>query len=368
MVRILDDGLTYDDVMLVPLHSRIISRKDIDIKTKLSRHIDLNIPIVSANMDTVTAADMAISVAREGGIGFIHRFNSVEQQVDEILKVKQADTNFLNAVKDKHGRLLVGAAVGIKEDFLNRAGKLLEAGSDVLLVDVAHGHSDRTLYTIKELRKNFPDAEIIGGNVATADGTRELIEAGVDAVKVGIGSGSICITRIITGSGVPQITAIIESNKIASKFGVPIIADGGVHYPGDITKALAAGASTVMLGNLLAGTDESPGEIVTKEGKKYKLYRGSASFAAAIDRMKRVNNGNVDLKVENYVPEGVEGLVPYKGKVSEVIAMLTGGLRSGMSYCNAMSIPELQKNAQFIRTSSSTFTESLPHDIESLEE
>lgn len=360
MVKILDDGLTYDDVLLVPQKTTVNSRKDVSTRTNLTKNIVLNIPIVSANMDTVTESSMAIAMARAGGMGILHRFNSIEEQVNEAVKVKQADVDFPDAATDKNGRLLVGAAIGVKTDFLERASKLIDANVDVLVVDVAHGHSERVLQTVKELKKNFPDIELIVGNVVTGEATKDLIEAGVDAVKVGVGPGASCTTRLVTGSGVPQFTAVVQCSQAANEYGVPIIADGGIRYPGDITKAIAAGASTVMLGRLLAATDESPSPLMSNNGKQYKIYRGSASFATAVARVKK-NNG--DLHLESYVPEGVEGLVPYAGSVYDLLKQLLGGFRSGMSYCGAFNINELRENAVFMRISENAKKESLPHDI-----
>ncbi len=472
------EGLTFDDVLLIPKRSAIVSRKDTDLRTKLSRDINLNIPIVSANMDTVTEANMAIALAREGGIGIIHRFMSVEQQVEEVKKVKRSESiiieqpytiapdNTVNdaremmkkfgvsgllvvdednkligivtrrdvefesenkkvlnimtksvikakygisiedakdllhkhrieklplvdekgrvkglitakdikkmeehplASKDKKGRLLVGAAVGVKGDFMERTEALLDAEVDAIVVDIAHGHSENAINAMKMIKKAFPNCELIAGNVATAEGTKDLINAGADAVKVGVGSGSICITRIVTGSGVPQLTAIMDCAKVAKDYGVPIIADGGIRNSGDITKALAAGASTVMIGSLLAGTDESPGVGITKNGKRYKIYRGMASFYASLGRKIR-EEGELIMSedLNDYVPEGVEALVDYKGSVIDILRHLTGGLRSGLSYCGAKNIEELQKNAIFIKMTTAGYIESMPHDVKTM--
>jgi IMP dehydrogenase len=472
------DGLTFDDVLLVPKRSPIISRSQTDLKTKLSRNITLNIPLISANMDAVTESSMAIAIAREGGIGVIHRFMSISDQVDEVLKVKRSEsvmieqpytiksnmtvqdaknlmleygvsgllveengkrligivtrrditfeTNLQSKVsdlmskdiitakdgttieqakqilhdhrieklpviddrnrivglitskdilkmdqypyasKDKKGRLLVGAAVGVKDDYLERTEALLEAGSDIIVVDIAHGHSDNAINTVHMIKKVFPNCELIAGNVATGEGANDLIRAGVDAVKVGVGSGSICITRIITGSGVPQLTAIMESVQVAKEYGIPVISDGGIRTSGDATKAIAAGSSSVMVGSLFGGTDESPGKTMIKNGKKFKMYRGMASFYASLGRKYREGSSHAGDSVDlnDYVPEGVEAMIPYKGSVVEIIRQLVGGLRSGLSYCGAKTITQMQTNAEFIKMTPAGYVESQPHDVD----
>jgi IMP dehydrogenase len=432
-------------------------------------------------MDTVTEHAMAITIARAGGIGIIHRFMTIDQQVDEVLKVKRSESivieqpyslrsnkklkdakrlmsqygvsgllvvdergklqgilterdilferdperkvsemmtgiknmvtappktslqeaqkilhkhkleklplidrdgklrglvtsrDILNleqhpdASKDKKGRLLVGAAIGVKSGYLDRAKALHDAGADVLVIDVAHAHSEITLEAIRSVKKALPAAEIIAGNVATKEGTDDLIKAGADAVKVGIGSGSICITRIVTGAGVPQLTAIIECTRLADQAGVPVIADGGIRTSGDITKAIAAGASTVMIGSLFAGTEESPGITVMREGRKFKLVRGMASVAASFDRSNRSTEQNEEdsaVGLIDYVPEGVEAFVPYKGNASELISQLVGGLKSGISYCGASGILQMRGKANFVRISQAGLKESYPHDVE----
>jgi len=469
------EGLTFDDVLLVPKYSDITSRSQTNLSTKLSRNISINIPFVSANMDTVTESSMAMAMARAGGIGIIHRFLSVQEQANEVLKVKRsgsviienpysissdksiqdaldyaenkeisgllvvdsssklvgiiterdllfADPNdhildvmtkdvvtakpgvtlddakeilhkhrieklpivddsevikglitskdiinnadYPNASKDKKGRPLVGAAVGVKGDFLERSESLLESGADVLVVDIAHGHSENALSTVRNIKKAFPDCELIAGNVATAQGAEDLIKAGVDAVKVGVGSGSICITRVITGSGVPQLTAVMDCAKIGKDHGIPIISDGGTRTSGDATKALAAGASSVMVGSMLGGTDESPGTVLTKNGKRFKIYRGMASLAASLGRKsKETGSFSLDDDLNDYVAEGVEAMVPYKGTVTDILKQLTGGVRSGLSYCGAHTIPQMQDNAEFIKMSGAGFAESQPHDV-----
>ncbi len=469
------EGLTFDDVLLVPKYSDITSRSQTDLSTKLSRNISINIPFVSANMDTVTESLMAMAMARAGGIGIIHRFLSIQEQTNEVLKVKRSgsvmienpysispdksiqdaldyaedkdisgllvvDSNsklagiiterdllfanrndhihdvmtkdvvtakpgvtldeakeilhkhrieklpitddsgiikglitskditnnedYPNASKDKKGRPLVGAAVGVKGDFLERSESLLEAGADVLVVDIAHGHSENALNTVRNIKKAFPDCELIAGNVATAQGTEDLIKAGVDAVKVGVGSGSICITRVITGSGVPQLTAVLDCAKTGKDHDIPIISDGGTRTSGDATKGLAAGASSVMVGSMLGGTDESPGTVLTKNGKRFKVYRGMASLAASIGRKSKLTGTiSLDDDLNDYVAEGVEAMVPYKGTVTDILKQLTGGVRSGLSYCGAHTITQMQNNAEFIKMSRAGFAESQPHDV-----
>jgi len=473
------DALTFDDVLLVPKRSSIHSRKDVDLSTRLSRNIKLNIPIVSANMDSVTESAMAISMAHNGGIGIIHRFMSVERQVEEVLKVKRAESviieapytiwpsatmsdakrlmqekgvsgllvvdankkllgiltardllfedNDLNRVselmtpmkslhtasadasidearqllrkykleklplvdeeghlrglitskdmvtlaerpqacKDSKGQLTVGAAVGIREGYIERARALVEAGVDVLVVDVAHGHSDRVLNVVRKLKKELSQVDVIAGNVATREGTKDLIDAGSDAVKVGIGSGSICITRIVTGAGVPQLTAVLECAEAARESGVPIIADGGIRNSGDITKALAIGASSVMIGSMLAGTEESPGVTVMRNGRKYKIHRGMASVGASMKR--GTEEAEDEAALLEYVAEGIEAFVPYRGTSHEILAQLAGGIRSGLSYCGAKTLAELRQNASFVRLTSAALKESYPHDVDSID-
>ncbi len=463
-------GITFDDVLLVPKKSSVSSRKTISVSTKLTKNIKLNYPIVSSNMDTVTEAEMAIEMARNGGIGIIHRFNSIEEQVEMVSTVKRAESlvidnpyrvsleakldeikflmkkkkvhsllvsengklqgiitsrdirfevngksakdimtprekiitgtidtsiedaknildkyrieklplvdsenrimglitakdilnsiNRPNASLDKKGKLLVGAAIGVK-DYLERTKALVDAGVDVIVIDIAHGHSDLAINTLQTIKKNFK-VDIIAGNVATGEGVKDLIEAGADAIKVGVGPGSICITRIVTGAGIPQLTAVLECSSIAKKYDVPVIADGGIRTSGDLTKALAAGASTVMLGSVLAGTDESPGEILIKDGRRAKIIRGMAGYGANMSKRERENMRS---DVFDIVPEGVEGIVPYRGSVKDILKQLIGGLQSGISYCGGHSILGLQQNAEFIRISGAGKKESGSHDI-----
>jgi IMP dehydrogenase len=451
----------------------------VDLSTNLSKNIKLNIPIVSANMDTVTESAMAISMAHNGGIGIIHRFMPIERQVEEVQKVKRAESVIIEhpyttgpnatmadakrmmqekgvngllvvdakgrllgiltardllfesnesrrvselmtpmeklhtaragasiddarqllrkykiekvplvdeegylrglitskdmvtlaerpqACKDSKGQLIVGAAVGIREGYLDRARALVDAGVDVIVVDVAHGHSEWVLEVVRKLKKELGGVDVIAGNVATPEGTKDLIAAGADAVKVGIGSGSICITRIVTGAGVPQLTAVMECAEAARALNVPIIADGGIRNSGDITKALAAGASSVMIGSMLAGTDESPGVTVMRNGRKYKLHRGMASVGASLKR--GTPESEDDSALLDYVAEGIEAFVPYRGNSHEIIAQLAGGIRSGLSYCGARTLAELRQNASFVRLTQAALSESYPHDVESMQ-
>jgi len=476
-VKILQEtALTYDDVLLVPQYSSVDSRRKLSTQTRLTNQITLQIPIVSANMDVVTEYEMAIAMAREGGIGIIHRFLSINEQALQIERVKKAEsfivenpitmtvahtvgdlkklmsetgtggililnggdklvgivttrdllfeendakpvgevmqaqvvtasseislkaaekilhekrieklplvdangrvtglvtlkdimkiTQYPWATKDSRGRLMVGAAVGVRDMEMRRVEAALQAGADCIVVDIAHGDSHLEIEMIENIRKHHNDVQIIGGNVATADGAKRLIDAGVDAVKVGVGPGSICVTRIVAGSGVPQLTAIIECAKAAEASHIPLIADGGIRQSGDIAKALAAGAQTVMIGSMLAGTDESPGMIMTRRGHRYKASRGMASLGANIERNKKEGNDLTQEEVEEYVAEGVEAAVPYRGKAREVLMQLVGGLQSGMSYSGVHTIEELQEKAIFVRMTGAGLKESGPHDVE----
>jgi IMP dehydrogenase len=473
-----DTALTYDDVLLVPQYSDVDSRRTLSTRSWLTKKIALHVPIVSANMDVVTESEMAITMAREGGIGIIHRFLSIAEQARQIQRVKKAEsfvvddpitmteshtvgdvkrvveetgtggilildenkkligivstrdllfetdaskpvtaimskdvhsaspgtslkeaerllheyrveklplvdedgriaglvtlkdimkiTQFPAATKDARGRLAVGAAVGVREKEMRRVEAVLAAGADCIVVDIAHGDSHLEIEMIKNICRQFPNAGIIGGNVATADGTKRLIDAGVDAVKVGVGPGSICITRNVAGSGVPQLTAVIECAEAARQFGIPIIADGGIRQPGDLAKAIAAGAQTAMIGSLLAGTDESPGLMMTRKGHRYKASRGMASREANIDRKQREGDDVTQEEIDEYVAEGVEAAVPYRGRAREVLNLLVGGLQSGMSYSGAHSIEEFQQKAIFVRMTGAGLKESGPHDVEVL--
>lgn len=464
-------GLTFDDVLLVPAASDILPHQ-VDLKTKLTKDITLNIPMISAGMDTVTESAMAIAMARQGGLGVIHKNMTIEEQAHEVDKVKRSEhgvivdpiflsptdllsdaeaimarykisgvpivdnnklvgiitnrdmrfetdlskpigqcmttealvtapvgtsleeakallakhrieklplvdangqlkglitikdiekaTKYPNAAKDDAGRLLVGAAVGVSKDLYDRMDALVAAKADVLIVDTAHGHSAGVLRTLKEIKAKYPHLPVIAGNVATAAGTEALIEAGVDAVKVGIGPGSICTTRIIAGIGVPQITAVNESAKVAARYGIPVIADGGIKYSGDIAKAIAAGASCVMMGNILAGTEESPGETVIYQGRSYKVYRGMGSLGA----MKLGSKDRYfQAEAKKLVPEGIEGRVPYKGTLADTIFQMVGGLRASMGYCGCHNIEEMINNTQFVQITAAGLKESHPHDV-----
>ncbi len=471
------ESLTFDDVLLLPQKSKVLPR-DVETKTKFSRHITLNIPLVSAAMDTVTESKMAIALAQNGGIGVIHKNLSIEAQAKEVTIVKRAESGMIidpitlkeeNTIKDaltvmakygisgvpivddrgkligivtkrdvifeenhnkklkfvmtkeglitapvgttlsqaqailkknrieklpivdkngllkglitvkdimkklehpdatldKMGRLRVAAAIGVGKDAIQRAEALIKAGADVLVIDTAHAHSQSVIETIKLLRKKFPDLELVAGNVGTKEAVLELLKLDLDAIKVGIGPSSICTTRVVAGIGVAQFSAILECSAVAKKKGVPIIADGGIRFSGDIVKALAAGADTVMIGNLFAGTDESPGEEVLLEGRRYKIYRGMGS----LDAMAK---GSADRyfqeEAKKLVPEGIVGRVPYRGKVSDVIYQLIGGLKAGMGYCGAKNLNELRRKARFVRITNAGLRESHPHDITIIKE
>jgi len=344
-------GLTFDDVLLVPQKTDLVSRSEVDLSTQLTKKIKLKAPVISANMDTVTETKMAVALAREGGIGIIHRFLTIEKEAEMVVEVKKQ-------------KLLVGAAVGIRGDYLERAEALVKAGIDVIVIDIAHGHSIFLIKVLKDLKKKFPKIDVIAGNVATPEATEELIKNGASAVKVGIGPGALCITRIVAGAGVPQLTAISECSAVAKKYGVPIIADGGIRNSGDMVKALAAGASTVMIGTLFAGCDESPALTFFKNNRKFKLTRGMASLMANQDRQK--NDTTVKRDLKEYAAEGVEAVVPYRGKVNEFINQLLGGVRSGFSYCGARNIIETWEKAEFIQITQSSLIESKPHDVEQI--
>lgn len=348
-------GLTYDDVLLLPDASEVVP-SEVDTKSFLTRKIQLDIPLVSAAMDTVTESAMAIAMAKLGGIGIIHRNLPIAEQVTHAKLVKGAG-------------LRVGAAVGVGDDGFERARSLIEVGVDVVVVDTAHGHHRAVLDAIERIKKSYPEQEIIGGNVATRAGAQALINAGADAVKIGVGPGSICTTRVIAGVGVPQVTAIMEAAKACKKADVPLIADGGLQYSGDIAKAIVSGADTVMLGSLLAGCDESPGELLEVSGKKFKRYRGMGSLGAMQSRGEsksyskdRYMQDDV-LSEDKLVPEGIEGKVVYRGAVASVVHQLVGGLRSGMGYAGAPDISDLQRRGRLIQITSAGLQESHPHDV-----
>jgi IMP dehydrogenase len=469
------EGLTFDDVLLVPAYSEVLPR-EVNISTYLTRTIKINTPIVSAAMDTVTEANLAIALAREGGIGILHKNMTTEQQADQVRKVKRSESGLIldpitlkpsniigdalklmrenkiggipiiddqkqlvgmltnrdlrfekdrnksvesvmtklplvtapkgttmaqaeeilqenkieklpivdennvliglityrdllqhksypNSVKDQYGRLLVGAAVGVTPDVIERVQALVNAGVDVITLDSAHGHSKGILETIKKVKATFPTLQVIGGNVATAAGAKALVEAGADAVKVGIGPGSICTTRIVTGIGAPQLTAVMECAAALKDMGVPVIADGGIRYTGDLVKAIAAGASCIMAGSVLAGTEESPGDTIIYEGRKFKSYRGMGSIDAMQSGSKDRYFQDAEDDVKKLVPEGIVGRVPYKGTVSEIIYQFIGGLKAGMGYCGTPTIAKMQEEAQFIRITSASMAESHPHGV-----
>lgn len=361
-------GITFDDVLLLPGYSGF-SRKDINLSTNFSKRIKISVPLVSAPMDTVTESKLAVELAKSGGIGIIHRNLSVENQALEVEKVKKQ-------------KLLVGAAIGASSGFEDRVKALVKAGADAVVVDSAHGYAKGVIDTIKFIKKNYKKIDVVAGNIATFDGAKALISAGADGLRVGMGPGAICTTRIISGMGVPQITAIIETSRIAKKFGIPVIADGGIKYSGDITKALAAGASTVMMGGHFAQAIESPGKVVTlkrhelpsrfqkisqtKEEYQFKEYRGMGSIGA-MEKGAQIKSED-EFHGKNYkdrvlVAEGVEGLVPVKGTVSELVDQAIGGVKSGMYYIGAKNLTELWKKAKFIQITQASLTESHPHDI-----
>ena len=360
-------GLTFDDVLLIPAESHVLPN-EVDLSTQLADNIKLNIPLISAGMDTVTEGAMAIAMALQGGLGVVHKNMSIQAQASEVANVKSVvvPSNATKAAVDDQNRLLCAAAVGVTSDTFERAEALLEAGADAIVIDTAHGHSAGVLRKIKEFREHFPKQTLIAGNVATGDATRALFDAGVDVVKVGIGPGSICTTRIVTGVGVPQITAIYDAASAAREYHKPIIADGGIKYSGDVVKALAAGGNAVMLGSMLSGTTEAPGDIFEDNGKKYKRYRGMGSVGAmaqAHGSSDRYFQGGVN-EANKLVPEGIEARVPYKGDVADVLFQIDGGLRSGMGYVGAPDIPTMIENAQFVQITNAGLRESHPHDVQ----
>ncbi len=332
-------GLTYDDVLLVPRKSDVRSRRDPGLDTRVTKTKTVQIPIISANMDTVTEGDMAVAMSQLGGLGIIHRFLAIESQVAEVRKVVES------------GAKLISASIGVNQDYKERTDALVKAGVNVITIDIAHGHSVSMMDTLKFLKDKYPSVEIIAGNISTPEAAKDLIDAGADALKVGIGPGSMCSTRIITGCGVPQLTAVAFCSEVADAYDVPIIADGGIKTSGDIVKALAAGASTIMTGSLLAATIESPGDI--KQGRK--LYRGMASKSAQVSWR--------GVLPEGMAPEGESTRIPVKGHVRDVVLELCGGIRSGMSYLNADSISDVRKNSRFIQMTPSGFHESKPHGV-----
>ncbi|OGR45303.1 MAG: guanosine monophosphate reductase [Elusimicrobia bacterium GWA2_61_42] len=354
-------GLTFDDVLLLPARSAVLPGQT-GIQTRLTAGITLNIPLLSAAMDTVTGSALAIAMAREGGLGIIHRAMPASRQAQEVAAVKKAGAKkYPGACVDKAGRLRAGAAIGAGDAAVERAGELVAAGADVIALDTAHGHSESVLKTLKAVKKKFK-VEVIAGNVATYEGALDLIKAGADAIKVGIGPGSICTTRIISGVGVPQLTAIKECCRAAAGKNIPVIADGGIKFSGDITKAIAAGAGCVMLGTLLAGTSEAPGSVIVWQGRKYKAYRGMGSVGA-MEAGSKDRYGQQGVEKQKLVPEGIEGRVPYKGPLAGILHQLTGGLRAGLGYCGCRDLEELRQKARFIRISNAGLRESHVHDV-----
>ena len=360
-------GLTFDDVLLIPAESHVLPN-EVDLSTQLADNLKLHIPLISAGMDTVTEGPMAIAMALQGGLGVVHKNMSIQAQAGEVANVKSVvvPAGATKAAVDDNNRLLVAAAVGVTSDTFERAEALLKAGADAIVIDTAHGHSAGVLRKIAEIREHFPDATLIAGNVATGEATRALFDAGVDVVKVGIGPGSICTTRVVAGVGVPQITAIYDAASVAREYNKPIIADGGIKYSGDVVKALAAGGNAVMLGSMLSGTTEAPGEVFEDNGKKYKAYRGMGSVGAmaqAHGSSDRYFQGGVN-EANKLVPEGIEARVPYKGDVADVLFQIDGGLRSGMGYVGAPDIPTMIENAQFVQITNAGLRESHPHDVQ----
>ncbi|MCT3573384.1 IMP dehydrogenase [Levilactobacillus brevis] len=360
------EGFTFDDVLLIPAESHVLPN-EVDLSTQLAPNLKLNVPFLSASMDTVTETKMATTMARNGGLGVIHKNMSADDQAKMVAAVKAIENDasqYPNAAVDANNHLLVAAAVGVTSDTFDRASALLNAGADAIIIDTAHGHSAGVLRKVAEIRHQLPDATLIAGNVATGEGTRALFEAGVDVVKVGIGPGSICTTRVVAGVGVPQLTAIYDAAQVAREFGKPIIADGGMKYSGDIVKALAAGGNAVMFGSMFSGTDEAPGDIIEDGGKKYKTYRGMGSLASmSHGSADRYFQGGVN-ETNKLVPEGIEARVEYKGSVNDIIFQMVGGLRSGMGYTGSATIQDLIDNAQFVRISNAGLIESHPHDVQ----
>ncbi len=361
-------GLTFDDVLMVPAPSDV-TPNTVSTKTELTPTLTLNIPILSAAMDTVTESRLAIRLAQLGGLGVVHKNMLIEQQAAEVKRVKDAPVDLglnPNAAVDANGRLLVAGAVGVTNDTLDRVAAMVEAGVDAIVLDSAHGHSTGVLRKVTEVREAFPELNIIAGNIATGAGAAALYDAGADVVKVGIGPGSICTTRVVAGTGVPQVTAIIEAATTAAQYGKTIVADGGIKWSGDIVKAIAAGGNAVMLGSMLAGTDETPGEVLedSTTGKKFKAYRGMGSIAAMENGSKdRYFQGEVK-EVNKMVPEGIEARTEYKGTLADVVFQLIGGLRSGMGYTGSASIKDLVEKGQFIQITNAGLIESHPHDVE----
>lgn len=365
--KVIKEAYTFDDLLLVPAKSSVVPA-EVSVKTKLTKKITLNVPIISAAMDTVTEDKMATMLAKLGGIGFIHKNMPLELQAELVKNVKDAEIEdtFTEASTDKDGKLVVGAAVGVGANTLDRVNALVEAGVDIITVDSAHGHSEGVINTVKQIREAYPELDIVGGNIVTAQGATDLIYAGATVVKVGVGPGSICTTRVVAGVGVPQLTAVNDVYQVARQYGVGVIADGGIKLSGDIAKALAAGADAVMLGGLLAGTEESPGDIIEVFGQKVKNYVGMGSLSAMQrGSSDRYFQGGVD-ELKKLVPEGIEATVPYKGSITDVVHQMLGGLRSGMGYCGCATVEDMKLNAQFVKITGAGLTESHPHDVDNV--
>ncbi len=364
--KLLKEGYTFDDLLLVPSYSSVVP-KDVCLKTQLSEKLQLKIPITSAAMDTVTEEKMAIALAKAGGLSFIHKNLSVEQQANMVKNVKAIKGDDQAAV-DANGYLLCGAAVSVNAYSMERVKALVDAGVDVITVDSAHGHSKGVIDTIKQIHASYPELDIVGGNIVTADAAKALVEAGATIIKVGVGPGSICTTRVVSGVGVPQLTAVNDVYEYAKNHNVAVIADGGIKLSGDIVKAIAAGADAVMLGGLLAGTEETPGDIIEVYGKKVKTYMGMGSLTAmqkgSSDRY--FQGGEKDLK--KLVPEGIEATVAYKGPMADVVYQMMGGLRSGMGYCGCADIAHLKTDAKFVKITNAGLAESHPHDVQNIQE
>ena len=358
------EALTFDDVLLVPKESDILP-KDVNLERKLTERITLKIPLISSPMDTITEHKMAIAMALCGGLGVVHKNMPFEAQAKEIELVKNFNEieNKNLASVDKNGKLLAAAAIGISDDRYKRIEKLIEAGADIIVIDTAHGHSQNVLKAIKEIKKLYSDIDVIAGNIATSDGAKALIDAGVDAIKIGIGAGSICTTRIIAGIGVPQLTAILDASQIAKKNNVGSIADGGIKYSGDIVKAFAIGADAIMAGGLFSSTYEVPGDVIIIDGKKYKPYRGMGSVGAMIQGSKDRYFQSEVINKSKFVPEGIEGVTEYKGHVADVVYQIIGGVRAGMGYVGAKNIGELQEKAEFVKITNQGLAESHVHDV-----
>lgn len=364
--KVIKEGYTFDDLLLVPAYSQVVPA-DVQLNTRLCDGILLSIPVCSAAMDTVTESKMGIALAQAGGLGFIHKNLSSELQAEMVKEVKAAAV-LSNSAVDARGKLLAGAAVGVSEGTMARVQLLVEAGVDIITVDSAHGHSAGVIETVRKIHEKYPNLPLVGGNIVTGDAAQALIQAGASVLKVGVGPGSICTTRIVSGVGVPQLTAVSDVVQVAKRYNVGVIADGGIKFSGDIVKALAAGADAVMLGGLLAGCEETPGEIIEVYGKKVKTYVGMGSLSAmqrgSSDRY--FQGGQKELK--KLVPEGIEATVPYKGPMSDVIYQMMGGLRSGMGYCGCATIEELKEKAQFVKISNAGLKESHPHTVENVKE